>query len=45
MAVAKIIVSISNFDFPKIPLDPIKAEAFQASLDFGNKRLQASQSS
>jgi hypothetical protein len=28
VAVAKITISISDFDFPKILLNPIKAEAF-----------------
>jgi hypothetical protein len=28
VAVAKITVSISDFDFPEILLDPVKAEAF-----------------
>ena len=28
MAVAKIIISINNFDFPKILLNSIKAKAF-----------------
>ena len=28
VAIAKITILINNFDFPKILLDPIKAEAF-----------------
>ena len=28
VVIAKITVSINNFDFPKILLDPIEAEAF-----------------
>jgi hypothetical protein len=39
VAAAKIIVSTSDFDFPKIPLDPVEAEAFWASLDSSSKRL------
>jgi hypothetical protein len=39
VAAAKITVSTNNFDFPEIPLDPIKAEAFWVSLDSGSEKL------
>jgi hypothetical protein len=39
VAAAIIAVLINNFDFPKILLDPIKVEAFWASLDSSSKKL------
>lgn len=45
VATAKITVPTGDFDFPEIPLDPVEAEAFWASLDSGGEKLQASQSS
>jgi len=45
VAAAKITVPTGDFDFPEIPLDPVEAEAFWASLDSGGEKLQASQSS
>jgi hypothetical protein len=39
VAMAKIIVSISNFDFLEVLLDPIKAKAFWVSLDSSSKKL------
>jgi len=45
VATAKITVPTGDFDFPEIPLDPVEAEAFWASLDSGGEKLQASQGS
>ena len=39
VVVAKITISISNFNFPEILLDSIKAKAFWASLDSGSEKL------
>ena len=38
----KVTVSTNNFNFSKILLDPVKAEAFWVSLDSSSKKLQAS---
>ena len=39
VATAKITISTSDFDFPEILLDPVKAEAFWASLDSSSEKL------
>ena len=39
VAVAAVLPPIDDFDFPEIPLDPVKAAAFWASLDTGGKKL------
>jgi hypothetical protein len=39
VAVAKITIPISDFNFPEILLNLIKAKAFWASLDFDGEKL------
>jgi hypothetical protein len=45
VAAAAIPLPTGDFEFPEIPLDPVEAAAFWASLDTGGERLQASQGS
>ena len=45
VAAAAIPLPTGDFEFPEIPLDPVEAAAFWASLDTGGEKLQASQGS
>jgi hypothetical protein len=39
VAIVKITISSNNFNFSEILLDPVKMEAFWASLDSGGEKL------